>query len=70
MRSSLTRGEMYDEYVHRQYLGSDAGQAGTPPTVCPYGRDDILRTAWIKGYVSPDADARGPNPSSRTWSFA
>ncbi|MFH9430243.1 Rmf/CrpP fold protein [Streptomyces sp. NPDC017615] len=29
--------------------GAEAGRRGDPPTVCPYR--DLLRTAWVKGYV-------------------
>ena len=29
--------------------GTEAGRRGDPPTACPYR--DLLRTAWIKGYV-------------------
>lgn len=31
--------------------GAEAGRTGQPPTVCPYPRDSILRTAWVKGYA-------------------
>lgn len=30
--------------------GAEAGSRGDPPTACPYR--DLLRTAWIKGYVT------------------
>ncbi|APD18592.1 hypothetical protein SEA_PAPAYASALAD_5 [Streptomyces phage PapayaSalad] len=32
--------------------GRTAAQEGHPPTVCPYPRTDILRTAWIRGYAA------------------
>lgn len=31
--------------------GNAAGKRGDRPTVCPYGRDDLLRTAWVRGYA-------------------
>jgi ribosome modulation factor len=31
--------------------GQEAGRTGEPPTVCPYGAANILRTAWIRGYA-------------------
>ncbi|QMP84127.1 hypothetical protein HQ601_00015 [Streptomyces phage Alderaan] len=43
------------EDITRALLEGDrAAREGNPPTVCPYPRTDILRTAWIRGY----ADAR------------
>ncbi|WP_329306607.1 Rmf/CrpP fold protein [Streptomyces sp. NBC_01260] len=29
--------------------GTEAGRRGDPPTVCPYPRTSLLRTAWIRG---------------------
>lgn len=31
--------------------GRAAGARGDRPTVCPYGRESLLRTAWIRGYA-------------------
>lgn len=31
--------------------GAEAARQGARPNTCPYGRADILRTAWVKGYV-------------------
>ncbi|MER6196758.1 Rmf/CrpP fold protein [Streptomyces sp. NPDC001586] len=40
------------QIVEAHQKGADAGRAGDPPTACPYGRDSILQTAWIKGYAT------------------
>ncbi|MGW2066805.1 Rmf/CrpP fold protein [Streptomyces sp. NPDC001937] len=32
--------------------GAEAGRTGAAPTTCPYPRESLLRTAWIKGYAS------------------
>lgn len=39
--------------------GAEAGSRGDSPKVCPYS--DLLRTAWIRGYVStaPPLDHSG-----------
>jgi ribosome modulation factor len=31
--------------------GAQAGRDGDPPTACPYPRDDLRRSAWIRGYA-------------------
>lgn len=31
--------------------GRDAGSSGDDVRTCPYGRDSLLRTAWIRGYA-------------------
>ncbi|MFZ3471457.1 Rmf/CrpP fold protein [Streptomyces sp. 2.9] len=43
--------------------GTEAGQSGAPPTACPYGRDEILRTAWIKGYAAGRRQSGRPGPA-------
>ncbi|MFK0233736.1 Rmf/CrpP fold protein [Streptomyces vinaceus] len=50
------------QIVEAHQKGTEAGQAGAPPTVCPYGRDDILRTAWIKGYAAARRKAGHASP--------
>lgn len=37
--------------VHAITEGRAAGAAGERPTVCPYPRQSLLRTAWIRGYA-------------------
>jgi ribosome modulation factor len=31
--------------------GAEAGRKGDPVTTCPYKRDDLRRSAWIRGYA-------------------
>ncbi|MEV0444512.1 Rmf/CrpP fold protein [Streptomyces spectabilis] len=31
--------------------GREAGARGESPTACPYPRESLLRTAWIRGYA-------------------
>ncbi|MFE5673848.1 Rmf/CrpP fold protein [Streptomyces erythrochromogenes] len=50
------------QIVEAHQKGTDAGRSNEPPTVCPYGRDDILRTAWIKGYAAARRQA-GQSPT-------
>lgn len=50
------------EIVRAQQQGDEAGRTGEPPTVCPYGRDSILRTAWIKGYAAARRKAGHQSP--------
>ncbi|MFD6873270.1 MULTISPECIES: Rmf/CrpP fold protein [unclassified Streptomyces] len=50
------------QIVEAHQRGTDAGRAGDPPTVCPYGREDILRTAWIKGYAAERRQTGKPRP--------
>lgn len=40
--------------------GIAAGKGGFPVTTCPYGRTNLLRSAWIRGYARarPLATAR------------
>ncbi|MEU8989977.1 Rmf/CrpP fold protein [Streptomyces sp. NPDC048558] len=49
-----------EEIVEAVTAGREAGERGDPPNVCPYPRDSLLRTAWIRGY----AETR-PVPSHR-----
>lgn len=50
------------QIVEAHQKGSKAGGRNDPPTVCPYGRDDILRTAWIKGYAAGRRQSGQPRP--------
>jgi ribosome modulation factor len=40
-----------EQIVEAVTKGREAGTAGQEPTACPYPRDSILRTAWVKGYA-------------------
>ncbi|MFE3586789.1 Rmf/CrpP fold protein [Streptomyces niveus] len=40
-----------EEITEAIIKGREAGEAGEKPTACPYPRDSILRTAWVKGYA-------------------
>ncbi|MCY0942593.1 Rmf/CrpP fold protein [Streptomyces antarcticus] len=51
------------QIVEAHHKGHEAGRSGEPPTVCPYGRDDILRTAWIKGYAAGRRQTGQPGPA-------
>lgn len=31
--------------------GNAAGKADLPATACPYPRDSLLRSAWVRGYA-------------------
>ncbi|WP_406014331.1 hypothetical protein OG520_22170 [Streptomyces sp. NBC_00984] len=31
--------------------GAEAGRRGDLPTVCPYPRTSLLRSAWVRGYA-------------------
>ncbi|MGZ9931959.1 Rmf/CrpP fold protein [Streptomyces sp. NC-S4] len=50
------------QIVEAHQKGTAAGRSGASPTVCPYGRNDILRTAWIKGYAAGRRQAGKPSP--------
>lgn len=52
-----------EEIVRAVTAGRDAGLAGDAPTVCPYPRDSLLRTAWIRGYA-PARRARQKTPTT------
>ncbi|WP_405912784.1 Rmf/CrpP fold protein [Streptomyces sp. NBC_00963] len=39
------------EIVQAVTDGAAAGRRGDRPTTCPYLRDSLLRTAWIRGYA-------------------
>ncbi|MFF0293157.1 Rmf/CrpP fold protein [Kitasatospora sp. NPDC004614] len=36
--------------VRAAQAGQQAARGGQSVTACPYGRDDLLRTAWLRGY--------------------
>ncbi|MCX4824239.1 hypothetical protein OG883_31160 [Streptomyces sp. NBC_01142] len=40
-----------EEIAESILKGREAGESGQEPTVCPYPRASILRTAWVKGYA-------------------
>ncbi|GAA3237253.1 Rmf/CrpP fold protein [Streptomyces lavendulae] len=48
------------DIVQAHQAGADAGRRGDPPTVCPYGRSDIRRAMWLKGYVAGRREAGQP----------
>ncbi|MET9468495.1 Rmf/CrpP fold protein [Streptomyces sp. NPDC006544] len=50
------------QIVEAHQKGSEAGRRNDPPTVCPYGRDSILQTAWIKGYAAARRKAGHERP--------
>ncbi|MGW3057692.1 Rmf/CrpP fold protein [Streptomyces goshikiensis] len=50
------------DIVRAQQEGAEAGSRNDPATVCPYGRDSILRTMWIKGYAAARRTA-GTSPA-------
>ncbi|MEU2393979.1 Rmf/CrpP fold protein [Streptomyces sp. NPDC007369] len=43
-----------EQLVRAVNEGQAAGRAGTPRTTCPYGPEDLRRTAWVRGYNSAD----------------
>lgn len=40
-----------EDIVRALLAGAEAARNGDEPTTCPYPRDSLLRTAWIKGYA-------------------
>ncbi|GLW53963.1 Rmf/CrpP fold protein [Kitasatospora phosalacinea] len=39
-----------EDAVNATQAGQQAARGGQSVTACPYGRDDLLRTAWLRGY--------------------
>lgn len=48
------------EIIRAQQEGTAAGRRDDPATACPYGRDSVLRTMWIKGYAAARREAGQP----------
>jgi ribosome modulation factor len=40
-----------EQLVRALNEGAQAGREGARPTACPYARDDLRRSAWIRGYA-------------------
>lgn len=45
--------------------GRASGARGDRPTVCPYPRGSLLRTAWIRGYAGARRETSGAQPEQQ-----
>ncbi|WP_167538243.1 Rmf/CrpP fold protein [Streptomyces albofaciens] len=48
-----------EQVIRAVTAGAEARRRGDRPSTCPYPRDSLLRSAWIRGYTRAAPPAPG-----------